>query len=501
MSQPSRLLLLGLCLTPLLASCVFLLDYDELQSGSGAQAQGGSGAQGGSPGSPAEGGAGGAMCGACDDGDPCTVDVCDETGETPECVNEPTLGLKLDGFEQVLEAEQHVRVSLVAGADVFYLAALEVNKTVPSVHLYRLAADGTELEPVGEDLLSALPIEGTPVSNVGLAIDPTLGLAVHGFVAIKPKLGDLPPRVFHVVNRGGETTTNLVGMSYRADNPWTFPQALAIGNRVVGAWIQEDGTIAVQEIGALGAPATFGDPTLPATTLALLSTAGDEPAVMFTSQTNDGAIGAFVETSGQNRTQITECQPAPGGYLSSSVISTQLPGIWLGNFTEGGDDGGDGYLTSGGATLVCDSNDMCTPVTDTCEPGDLANSIRNVSGATVRFDTDPAGIIYSVLALPQLALKAGSDTEIEAKLSLGLGRVDFSEAGNGASTTIGGDAQGLMEIAHQDTDEALGFAGPDWPAVGILPSEQVAVAWIQRNVERSGSELHVQRYRMCLPED
>jgi hypothetical protein len=56
-----------------------------------------------------------------------------------------------------------------------------------------------------------------------------------------------------------------------------------------------------------------------------------------------------------------------------------------------------------------------------------------------------------------------------------------------------------MEIAHHDTSEALAFAGPDWPAVSILPTEQVAVAWIQPNAAADGTELHVQRYKMCLP--
>jgi hypothetical protein len=496
MSSPKRLLV-GLCAAPLLASCVFLLDYDELKSKGDRTPQNRSGA-GGAPdgvsGGAGIGGQGGAGCGDCDDHDPCTVDTCDETGDAPACLHEATVGLKLDDFEQVLQAEQHMRVSLVAGSDVFYLAALEANEDAPSVHLYRLAKDGTELEPLGEDLFTGVAA-GTPVSNVGLAVDPTLGLAVHGYVAIKPEVGDLPPRVFHVINRGDTTTTELVGMSYRADNPWVFPQALAIGNKVYGAWIQEDGLIGVHETGAALPPPPFGDATLPATTLALLSTENDEPAVLFTSETEEGPLGAFVETRAMNRVQISECQSAPGNYLSSSVISTQLPGLFLGNITKAGDD----YLTTGGTTLICGANDTCSAVTDTCEPGDDANGVRNLAGATVRFQDDPPGVIYSVLVLPQLTLKADSDTDFEAKLSLLLGRADFSEEGAGASATIGGDRNGLTEIARQDTDEAAGFTGPDWPAVGILPSEHVALAWIQPNADRTGTELHVQRYKMCLP--
>jgi hypothetical protein len=35
--------------------------------------------------------------------------------------------------------------------------------------------------------------------------------------------------------------------------------------------------------------------------------------------------------------------------------------------------------------------------------------------------------------------------------------------------------------------------------VAILQSQRVAVAWIQPNATADGSELRVQRYKMCLP--
>jgi hypothetical protein len=490
MARFSRLLL-GLCATPLLASCVFLLDYDELQGGKAAAEPGAGGATAGGTGNVgAEGGASGAGCGDCDDRDPCTVDTCDETGDAPECLHELGEGLKLDGIDEVFEAEQHLRVSLVAGTDVFYLAALEANDEVTEVNLYRLTRDGDALEPVGGKLSTVLPPESSIVSNLGMAIDPTLGLAVHGFVAIQPLVGGA--KVFHLVHRNGNTEgTLLLNSSYSAHSPWVFPQALAIGNAVVGAWIQEDGTIAVQEAGDLTPPNIFGDIALPATTLSLLSTDDDRPAVMFTSQTGD-TLGAYVESPAHTRAAITECQTAPGNYLSSGVISTQIPGLWLNNITRAGDD----YLTSGGATLACGSL-ACLTFTDECDPEqDLANNLRNVAGATIAADV--TGVVYSVIALPQLTLKMGSTTQVEGKLSVSFGRVDFNSM-PAQSTTIGGDEQGLMELSRQDTDESVSFAGPDWPAVGILPSQQVAIAWIQPNAARSGTELRVQRYKMCLP--
>jgi hypothetical protein len=237
-------------------------------------------------------------------------------------------------------------------------------------------------------------------------------------------------------------------------------------------------------------------PTLPATTLALLSTGDGQPAIMFTAEAGpQQALGTYVETSGQNRTKLPECEKRPGDYLSSSVIGTQIPGLWLANITRFGDD----YLTTGSGTVVC-GNNVCVAGGEDCAQATPSNGVRNIAGATVRFEADPPGIVYSVLAIPQLAPKLDQPSIAEGKLSLALGRADFS-AEKPTSTTIGGDVEtGLMTVARHDTDEAAGFAGPDWPAVAILPTKQVAVAWIEPNPTADGTELHVQRYKMCLGE-
>ena len=491
--------LLPVCFTPLLASCVFLLDYDDLQSGASAESGGAGGVPsaneiGGPSSSSGEGGGSSSACGDCNDHDACTVDTCDETGAAPTCLHEPTEGLKLDGFETTLSADRFVRVSLVASGQLFYLAALRYDKDVPRVSLHRLASDGSELEAVGTDL----KLEGTPLSNVGLAVEELAvgDVALHGFLAAKPKLGDLTPKVFHLVNHADKTTSNLVGMAYKADNETVFPQALSMGGRIVGAWIQPDGTIAVHDVGSVRTD-TFGAPTLPATTLSLLSTGDNKPAVMFTAQTSTNAIGTYVETSGQNRSRLEECETRAGQYLSSSVIGTQVPGLWLATITRFGAD----YLTSGSATVLC-GNNACSSVPEDCTKTAPSNGIRDIAGATVHFLTDDPGILYSVVAIPQIAPKVDDPATAEAKLSLALSRADVSTPGKSDSTTIGGDLDtGLLEIAHNDAIEADGFAGPDWPAVGILPSRQVAVAWIQPAQPGGatvGSELHVQRYKMCL---
>lgn len=471
---------LPLCAVPLLSSCYFILDYGDLTSERDKPL-----ATGGSDGAGGESAAGGSACGDCDDRDPCTTDSCGSDGE---CKNEPTEGLVLDGVDQTLEAKQHVRVSLVGSGQYFYLAELESDGTTPSVGLYRLATDGDAVEAISGDL----GLDGTPLSNVGIAIEELAAgeVALHGFLAIKPKLAAAMPRVIHVVNRAGKTMSNVTSLTatYRADLPTTFPQALTVAGKVVGAWIQADGTIAVHNVGTARTD-TFGAATLPATTLSLLSTSDDKPAVMYTAQTNS-ALGTYVETSGQNRIKITECETKPGSYLSSSVIGTQIPGVWLANITRAGAD----YLTTGSASLAC-ANNTCAQAPLDCSQAKPNNLVRELAGATIHFDNDEAGIVYSVLALPQLA--PGTETgSVVGRLSLALGRTDFSVDLKDAENTPVGE---LKPIAENETSEAMGFQGPDWPAVAILPSQRVAVAWLQPNPSFSGSELRVQRYKMCLP--
>ncbi len=481
--------LLFLCCAPLLASCIFLLDYDALEGTApvgGAAGDSSSGAQGGE----SAGGAG-PTCGDCNDGDPCTIDTCSApVGEEPSCQHVLTQGLKLDGFRTSLPADQHLRVAMVGSGKLFYLSALELDGDETRVSLYRLADDGAELEP----LQTNMRLEGSPISNVGLAVEELAAgeVALHGFVATKAKLSDSATRVLHIESRNDKMTSNLVGASYRADNLTVFPQALALGNQIVGAWIQADGTIAVHRVGEARTE-DFGDATLPATTLSLLSTNDDEPAVMYTSQADEEPLGTWVEGPNHVPARVEECEKGAGSYLSSSVISTQVPGVWLANITRAGED----YLTTGGGTLGCNGK-ACLAVAEDCKKHPSPNALRNTAGASIHFDTDEAGIVYLMLALPHVIPKTDGSDGLEGKLSLLLARADFNE-GDMEPTPVGGDPMtGILEIAKNDAVLETGFAGPDWPAIAILPGARAAVAWIAPSPSGQGTELHVERYKMCL---
>ncbi len=476
---------------PLLASCAFLLDFDKLQSGPTEGDAGAPTLSVGGNGSAGRAGMGDA-CGDCDDSDPCTLDTCDEAGAVPSCQHQVQPGLALDGFDTTLTANEHGRATLVSGTNAFYLSVLETQlagqEPIPEVTLYQLDSDAVELETLAK--LSNLPLTGLAASSAGLAVDETLGgLTLHAFVAVQPATVAETTRVLHLTHRNGNTTAKIVGTSYSTANPWVSPQALKIGNSVTGAWIQEDGTIAVH--GLLGgATTTFGAVTLPATTFALLSTADDQPAVLFTAEAAGSALGTYLETSGRNRSSVIECQRAEGAYLSSTVIGTGIPGVWIGNITKAGAD----YLTTSGTTIVCGAN-SCTSKSGACTADDLASGVRNVAGATVRFDADPPGVVYSVAALPQLQAKAEPPDELEAVLNVALTRADFSPNAPDGATGVGE----VLELARMDSGESLNFGGPDWPAVAILPTGTVAIAWSQPQPGGVGSELHLQRYKMCLP--
>lgn len=473
--------LVALCASPLLASCLFLLDYDALQGG--AVATGGAAGQPNEAVSGAAGAGGdGASCGDCNDGDPCTIDTCVALpGEAPSCEHQATRGLKADGFQVSLPAEKHLRVTLVGSGKLFYLSVLSLDAAAPQVSLYRLADDGTQLEP----MLSDWRLGGNPITNVGLAVEKQAAgeVALHGFVAVKGKLNDAAARVLHLVSRDDQLSSKVVGLSYGSSNPTVFPQALAIGDQIFGAWIQEDGTIALHDVGT-GQTASAGDPSIPATTLALLSTRDQRPAVLFTSE-SDGALGAWVEPEGGSRARLEECVDAPGTYLSSSVIGTQRPGLWLANVTREGESS----ATTTSGTLACGGL-ACVLASDDCSKVASSSAIRNVAGATVHFDTDDAGVVYSVIATPEL-VPGDEGNSPGARLTLSLGRADFGVE------PVKKEELGRVEAARSAEE---GTAGPDWPAVAILPSRKAAVAWISPSPSGVGTELHVERYEMCLGE-
>lgn len=494
--------LLALCIVPLLGACSFLLDFGDLQGGKKTSPDAGAGTggrsaeagSGGRTASAGEGGAGGTACdlAACDDSDPCTVDTCDATSNDG-CAHTPTPGLGLEkSFDPIL-ADTLVRVTMTAGSDAFYFSNLAINGKTPDVELFRLGEDDDNYTSL-KKLSAFAEFAGSAVSVAGLAVDTSgvIGETLHGLVAVNDAQG--VPAVWQIVadakHQFGIPTK--VGDSYDSSFVLNYPVARALNGAVHGAWINADGTISVLSPG--NAPLQkFGVGAPAAGTLSLFGTDTNQPAVVYSGKTN----GVLLETAGANRTAIPECQAAAGGYLTMSSLGLAgHNGVWFTSWTKY-TSGTDGTLTNETHVVLCVKG-SCTPdTTSECKAGDDNNLERNVAAESVHLPGDPAEQSYLISAVPRLTQDADAGTA-EASLTAFVAELQSPLDPAGTSTLLGAPLTVATQTATADT-----FRGPDYPALAVIPGAQVkvALAWIQPASSGSGpDELHLQRYRLCLPQ-
>ncbi len=507
-SRPS---LLSLCLAPLLGACSFLIDTDSLQGGTKATASGGTGAEAGEPDASNGGHAGQAASGGssldagsggeggnvacapadCDDGDPCTVDTCGlDAGSGCAHAFSPGLGLEKD-FAAIL-ADTQYRVTAAAGSDAFYFSTFSQTSKKNEVEILRLGQNDDQYTSLKK--LSSYPaLAGGPVSVAGLAVDNSaaLGESLHALVAVTALGGE--PQVWELTSNAKHElgVPRKVGDSYSASSIFNYPVERALAGIVHGAWINADGTISVLSPGG-GAPAAFGSPLSPASALTLVGTDANKPAVVFAGQTS----GVSVQTSGHAAVPIVECQNAKGGFLSMSATPlVGHNGVWFTVWTKYAPD----ILTTESHALLC-SNGTCIQDTSTpCKDSDSNNLQRNVATDSVHLQGDPPEQSYFVVVSPGLSVDPGAGTATAA-IFASLARLGSPLEQNSSSTNIGPP----LTVASQPA-LAPDFRGPDFPAVAILPAGstvKVAIAWIQptaRGAASTSDELHLQRYRMCLP--
>ena len=494
--------LLACSVVPLLGACSFLLDFNGLQGGKkpSAEAGAGSGGNAGDAGSDGnlttagEAGAGGAACdlAACDDADPCTVDTCDASAKDG-CAHTLAPGLGLEkSFDPIL-ADTQIRVTMTAGSDAFYFSNLSINGTTPDVELFRLGEDDDNYASL-KKLSSFAAFAGAPVSVAGLAVDTSgaLGETLNGFVAVNDAKG--VPAVYRITADSKQqfAVPTKVGDSYDSSFVLNYPVARALNGSVHGAWINADGTISVlspstatlQKFG-VGAPA--------AGTLTLFGTDTNQPAVVYSGKTS----GVLLETAGSNRTAMPECQTAAGGYLT--MTSTGLAGhngVWFSDWTKY-TSGTAGTLTNEGHLVVC-VNGGCVPdTTAKCKAGDDDNLERNVVLESVHVPGDPAEQSYLISVVPLLDRGADAGTTTASLLGT-VTELESPLEKTGTSSAVGSPLTIASQVATSDA-----LRGPDYPAVAVIAGAQVkvAVAWIQPPASGSGpDELHLQRYRLCLPQ-
>jgi hypothetical protein len=511
---PARLIALAL---PALASCSFLLDFDELReggprpaqagaagsgagsagkggtagmggaAGKGGQGGSGGGAEAGEGGNAGEGGEGGASSDCppeCDDGDPCTEDGCTSTGA---CTHADIAGLVLDGIDARIPAGEHFRVTMTAARDAFFLSSYAKKEGTPDVTLYRLGAEDPTVTPIAT--LGSLGIAemggGEPLSAAGLAVDPGFGL-LHAFVALQNRVGT-GARVWHVVLDGNlmPQLRTPVGPSYWAGSPYNHPVALSLRGDVYSAWIAEDQTVA---LGGPGAPMlqTLAQNT-PASTVALLGAAGGDPVVLYTT----AGGGVYLESPSVAAMPIEECQTLPGEYLSSGATDTTIPGFWLTHWTKVGQatQTDEGYLTTDGRGLGCAASG-CTLDEISCSADSGSNLVRNQAILTGVRTGDPNGLVTLVQAMPFLSVEGD---EVAANLILLPARVDFGRVPFQAPPEITPLGEPIRVSSRPAT--APDFRGPDWPAMAFVPPHHLALSFIEP--AQAGDVLRIQRYRVC----
>ena len=475
-------------LAPALVSCAFILDFDELQTERGS-GSGGTAGTAGTAGADTGGSGGTGECpGECFDDDPCTLDGCSEDGA---CLEGPVSGLVLDGVDETIQADAHFRTTIAAGPDAFFLADYSATGATKEVTFYRLDANAAAeaLAPIktlgGLDLM-----DSEPLSTAGLAVDSARGL-IHAFIGMRGAID----RVWHVVldmNYEVRTRTTVAD-TYFSDSPFNYPVVANLGGDVAAAWINADRQVSVWT-GALTGPATLAVGHSPMT-VTLLSTAENQPLVLY----GDEGGGVFVESQTFAPQPIEECQTRPGGYLSSSATAIGLPGFWLAYWTKFGEASGaqgeDGFLTTDGRGLTCSALGCLASAAGECSDN-LSNATRNVALATAQRPGDPTGLVH-VVQLTPLVSPNDDGTELYAALLATASRVDFGRVPfetEAQSTELG---EPLVLSALPTSLPNL--AGPDFPTVAYVPPDRFAVSWIQPSPS-AGSELRIQRYRLCAPE-
>jgi hypothetical protein len=423
----------------------------------------------------------------CMDDDPCTLDGCTTDGD---CTSEPVTGLALDGVDETILADVHGRTTIASASDAFFLSSLAVDGNASEVTFYRLDANATSdaLETIAT--VGSLELgDAVPLSPAGLAVDTALG-RIHAFIGMDTP-GDAQ-RVWHVVfdMTYAVRSRTTIAETYWGDSPYHYPVAANFGGDIAAAWINADREVRLWT-GAIAGPAALGVGRT-AMTVSLLASAENDPLVLYGVEGG----GVFVEGPMAPVAGVNECEVRPGDYLSSSATSIGLPGFWLAYWTKYGEatSGQEGYLTTDGRGLVCSAIGCGTGIEGDCG-NVVGNAQRNVAATTALLPGDPTGLVHLVQVTGAVGVSADTQ-ELSAGVFVNASRIDFG------STPFEGEPEttdlGSILLSAMPT-ELPGLAGPDWPVVAYVPPDRFAIAWTQP-AAAAGSELRIQRYRLCTAE-
>lgn len=475
---------LGTC--SLLASCAFLLDFDELEKkGAGDAGVSGAAGTGMDAGDTPE--AGPDPCGGCDDGDACTEDVCLPSGADFAC-RHYSRGLIDDGLSASFPAEAVHRLTLAGNQEGFYGSLLSTNASgALQLELFRAGKDGAEVS-AGPPLAGPATSTLTPVSAAGLVAERSVLPAIHAFVALQNAAGE--KHVWHVATDGAfgqvVAAAPLSTEPFVADDEhrW-YPTAWAHGNGVHAAWITSSGEIQLHTVGtALGSKLGTAAASLSEfpTAIAPLGNEVGEPGVLYLV----GAKG-YAHMRGGAAQELSLCDATPGIPFSADTSYSGISGFWFGTWSKLTSDSAFPVLSES-RSIACQGTTCQTAGSDDCssQPDRRANSA--VADGLTRPDVEPR-VIYQVYATPY----AIEDNGVRlTELQLQALRIDFDQvlAGNPqqAVRPLVGSIAGVPVArgTFLQDDE------PRAPALVTGGGDRVLVGWLTKR------SAELRRYKMCF---
>lgn len=507
-----------LLVTPLIGACSFLLDFDELQGGpsavpvvvdSGAVDTDASAGTGGVSGQPSTAGAAGTAGTAqmdsgipcpesCDDGDPCTDDVC----TNGVCGSVAAARIIEDDFAQTVTGSSVYRATLVPGTDQFYLAVYGDLAEGQDIELYRFASEGDDWTPGPR--VTELGTFGTdiPISPAALVFDETTD-SLYAYFAVGPaapvnflNAGQVQRVVLNATLEASTFDPVSADQNYRYINNTLGPAAAQIpGGDVYVAWAG-----APPPGAALGAGIYLQSGTAPlaaAATPDLWEPAelrGLAPIYGLGNDTDRGVKGALWQAQRGNANQVDTHMQLAGGFrqtfgqcvnngvqgVSASTSRAHLDGFWFTTWTKQRDES---FVTEA-TSILCLGPGSCLFNATCGDAQSQLDDVRNPKIATYHRLSDANTVAHQALTASQIDV---DDDSTAINLLVQRLSLEDPEAGLASSEV------GTLQVA---TGPARN--GPDWPEVAVIAPDKVAVSWIEYGA--SEDTLHVNRYRVCYGE-
>jgi hypothetical protein len=508
----------ALALTPLIGACSFLLDFDELQSGpvvqtphpdastpdlADASGNGGNGGNGGQQGTAGVAGAAGQglvdsgpLCPeGCDDGDPCTDDVC----VNGVCEFSAASRIVEDGFSEAVSGSNVYRSTLIAGTDQFYLAVYGDLADGRDIALYRIPSVGDSWTP--GPLISELDSFGTdvPISPAALVFDAASN-TVYAYFAIGPSApsnffnaGQVQRAVLSDQLQASSVTAVSTDHNYRyVDNTQgpaaaqipggdvfvTWPGAPPPGSALYAGIYLQSGTSALP----LAATPDLYEPAEVRGLAAIYGLGNDtdrgvKGALWQAQRNNANQVDTHMQLQGWAKQTFGQCVNNNVQGISVSTSRAHLDGFWFATWTK---KRASSWVTEA-TSILCLGPGICAFNATCGDAQSQLDDVRNPKIATYHRLSDANSVAHQALVASQVDT-ANDSTAI----NLLVQRLSLENPEAGLTTS---------EVDTLKLAEGAASNGPDWPEVAVIEPDKVAVSWIESRA--NNDILHVNRYRIC----